>query len=255
MTVLLRATFADTLAYGETKLGIPYSEILDGGVGPNFFDCSGLMQNIMRWAGDAAFTRTTYSQIDDKRYQKLGPYFVAGAAPRAQAGWLAYMHVDGEADPGHVGYCLGNGTFLNAPHTGADVRIEAISNTASEHVYAYLVPVYSAVTTVKPPAPVLPSSPQPTAPTSLPTIPMEEDDMIATNEPDEERLKAQIKVWWVTFRTDVCTVDDINACIFAFRTPLANGGWGGSPFSLYSSIIDGTAQHPAPLRPQYAGSV
>lgn len=148
----LTKTWPETLGYGETKLGIPYSETEDGGVGPNFFDCSGLTQNVMWWAGDPNFTRTTYSQWADQRYTHMGPY-AYGEAPPAQAGWIAYMHVSGEADPGHVGMCLGNGTYLNAPHTGENVQIEDIPNTPSEHVYGYLVPIYGVPTPPPPPQP------------------------------------------------------------------------------------------------------
>lgn len=248
-SVQLSATWPSTIAYGQTKIGIPYSEVLDGGTGPNYFDCSGLMQNIFRWAGDSQFTRTTYSQWADERYEHLGPY-AFGEAPPAQAGWIAYIHVDGEADPGHVGLCLGNGTYLNAPHTGEDIQIAPIPNSESEHVYGYLVPIYRATTVVTTgPVPGSPTQ-QPTATPTPTSAPQQESVyMIATGCTDDGAVQAQIKEWWIANRNDELTGNILTllmenwAITAGAPGPFGSTGFGRNPFLLLSNIVDTAGAH------------
>lgn len=145
----MAGTVAQFIAQLEARLGHPYSETIDGGVGPEYFDCSGLVMVCLDAIG-INFTRTTYSQWADARYVHKPP----SAVP--QPGWIVYMHVAGEQDPGHVGVYLGGGQFINAPHTGAFVRIETISNSPSEHVFGYIVPPYGSPAPPIPPIPPLP---------------------------------------------------------------------------------------------------
>ena len=90
-------------------LGVPY---LWGGSTPDGFDCSGLVSYVYAQLGVAL------------------PHFAA-----AQWGFGAAVPVE-DLQPGdlvffdkldHVGIYLGSGEFINAPHTGAFVRIDTLS--------------------------------------------------------------------------------------------------------------------------------
>jgi hypothetical protein len=145
----MAGTAQDYIAQLDARLGKPYSETLDGGVGPDYYDCSGLVMVCLNAIG-IPYTRSTYTQWADQRYQHFGPFAFGDALPPLQIGDVLYMHVDGEADPGHVGTYDGAGVYLDAPHTGAFVRVEAIPNTPSEHVYGIIRPPFA---TFPPPPP------------------------------------------------------------------------------------------------------
>lgn len=168
----MAGTAQDFIAQLDARLGKPYSETIDGGVGPDYYDCSGLVDVCLN-AIDIPYTRTTYSQWDDERYQHFGPFVFGQTLPPLQIGDVLYMHVDGEADPGHVGVYDGSGVYIDAPHTGAFVRVEAIPNTPAEHVYGIIRPPFATV----PPPPPIPPEPPVHPPTQV-----EEDEMITVIE-------------------------------------------------------------------------
>jgi cell wall-associated NlpC family hydrolase len=92
-------------------LGIPYEW---GGVTPQGFDCSGLVQYVFAQVG-VSLPHYTVSQWN-----------YAGAVPVApnelQPGDLVFFNgLD------HVGIYLGYGYFVDAPHAGASVRIDSLS--------------------------------------------------------------------------------------------------------------------------------
>jgi hypothetical protein len=149
-------TVAQFIAQLDARLGKPYSETIDGGVGPDYYDCSGLVEVCLNAIG-IPYTRTTYSQWADERYEHFGPFAFGAPLPALLVGDVLYMHVDGEADPGHVGVYVGSGQYLNAPHTGAVVRVEEIPNSSSEHVYGIIRPPFS----VPGPAPTPTPTPTP----------------------------------------------------------------------------------------------
>ena len=100
------------------QLGVPY---VYGAAGPDSFDCSGLTSFAYRAAG-LTIPRTAAWQ------------FAAYAADRfvtptqLRAGDLVFYATD-PADPStihHVGLYLGNGLMVEAPHTGAVVRVASI---------------------------------------------------------------------------------------------------------------------------------
>ncbi|MFV0495657.1 C40 family peptidase, partial [Mycobacterium sp.] len=87
-----------------SRLGRPY---VWGATGPDQFDCSGLVQWAYAQAG-VHLDRTTYQQIDD-----------GIAIPRSQVrpGDLVFPHA------GHVQLAIGNNQVVEAPYSGASVRI------------------------------------------------------------------------------------------------------------------------------------
>jgi cell wall-associated NlpC family hydrolase len=92
-------------------LGIPY---LWGGSTPQGFDCSGLVQYVYRQVG-VPLPHYTVSQWN-----------YSGAVPvpkdQLQPGDLVFFNgLD------HVGIYIGYGYFIDAPHTGANVRIDSLS--------------------------------------------------------------------------------------------------------------------------------
>jgi len=84
-----------------------------GAAGPSTFDCSGLVV----WA---------YQQVGISLPHYTGSLWNAGmhvAQSDLEPGDLVFF----DADISHVGFYIGNGLMLDAPHTGAVVRVEPIA--------------------------------------------------------------------------------------------------------------------------------
>lgn len=92
-----------------SRLGRPY---VWGATGPNSFDCSGLVQWAYARAG-VPLGRTTYEQIADG---------IAVPRSQVQPGDLIFPHI------GHVQLAIGHGLVVEAPHTGATVRISRLGD-------------------------------------------------------------------------------------------------------------------------------
>lgn len=108
---------ATAIDYAHGQLGIPYQWAGDGpGVNGSIgFDCSGLTQAAYQAAG-IALPRTAQAQYDATAKIPAG----AALAP----GDLVFYGTSATAIT-HVGLYIGNGLMIDAPHTGAVVRIEA----------------------------------------------------------------------------------------------------------------------------------
>jgi cell wall-associated NlpC family hydrolase len=100
-----RAAVAVRFAYAQ--LGKPYQW---GGAGPNSYDCSGLTMRAWGAAG-VALTHSAADQYNE------GTHIPTSAL---QPGDLVFFGHPIE----HVGIYIGNGKMIDAPHTGAYVRIE-----------------------------------------------------------------------------------------------------------------------------------
>ncbi len=100
------------------QLGVPYEY---GAAGPTRFDCSGLTSFAYRAAGLTIPRTAAWQFAADAADQ-----FVAPTALRP--GDLVFYATD-PADPAtihHVGMYLGKGLMVEAPHTGAVVRVASI---------------------------------------------------------------------------------------------------------------------------------
>ena len=105
------------LDWALAQVGTPY--IWGGEIPGVGFDCSGLTQAAYRVAG-VPLPRTAQEQYD------AGPLVPAGA-PLIPGDLLFFG--GGPTDITHVGIYIGNGQMVDAPYTGADVRVESTPTT------------------------------------------------------------------------------------------------------------------------------
>ena len=105
-------TVVAALTFAARQLGTPY---LWGGTGPGGFDCSGLSQAAFAHAG------VTLPRVAQAQYS-AGPALVDGAT--VHAGDLVFFG-SGPGGVDHVGIYVGSGLMIDAPHTGAVVRVES----------------------------------------------------------------------------------------------------------------------------------
>jgi len=117
LTSRASATQGDAAAnWALSQLGKPY---LWGGAGPASFDCSGLSMEAWAHAGVPLLHYTGYQWVE-------GPHV---PVDQLQRGDLVFYATD-TADPAtihHVGIYIGNGMMVDAPHTGAFVRVDNIN--------------------------------------------------------------------------------------------------------------------------------
>ncbi|MGH9047243.1 MAG: C40 family peptidase [Acidimicrobiales bacterium] len=95
-------------------IGTPY---VWGGESTKGFDCSGLVQFVYSAAG-IQLPRTAQEQYD------AGPAVAPGQP--VVPGDLVFFG-GGPTDVSHVGIFVGNGVMVDAPHTGADVRLDKVN--------------------------------------------------------------------------------------------------------------------------------
>lgn len=101
------------LTLAQEYLGTPY---VWGGEKPGGFDCSGLLQYVWGKVG-VQIPRVTYDQ-----WKTGAPVAKSNLRP----GDAVFFH-SGPQGPEHVGMFLGGGKFIEAPHTGASVRISNLA--------------------------------------------------------------------------------------------------------------------------------
>ncbi len=104
------AKAAKAIAFARAQLGKPY---VWGATGPNSFDCSGLTQAAWAAAG-VTLPRTTWDQVD------VGTRV---AISDLKPGDLVFYY----SDISHVAMYIGNGQMIQAPHTGAVIDIQPVT--------------------------------------------------------------------------------------------------------------------------------
>ena len=97
---------AAVVAFARAQLGKPYHY---GSAGPASYDCSGLAKAAWAKAG------VNLAHYTGAQWEEGAPVSKANL----RAGDLVFFG----ADKYHVGIYIGNGNMIEAPHTGADVRI------------------------------------------------------------------------------------------------------------------------------------
>lgn len=102
------------------QVGKPYRY---GGVGPEAFDCSGLVQYVYAQAG-VMLPRSTLQQF--RTGEAISP-------AKARTGDLLFYRFDGkQPGPSHVVIYLGEGEAVHAPASGSSVRAARIDIPAFE---------------------------------------------------------------------------------------------------------------------------
>lgn len=109
---MVDGTVVTALTFAARQLGTPY---LWGGTGPGGFDCSGLAQAAFAFAG------VTLPRVAQNQFA-AGPSLADGAT--VQAGDLVFFG-SGPTGVDHVGIYVGSGLMIDAPHSGAMVRVES----------------------------------------------------------------------------------------------------------------------------------
>jgi cell wall-associated NlpC family hydrolase len=99
------------IAYAYAQIGKPY---LWGGAGPDSFDCSGLVMRAYATAG------INFDHSAQDQYNSTARVAISALRP----GDLVFFGTPGNVY--HVGIYVGGGSMVDAPHTGADVRVEGI---------------------------------------------------------------------------------------------------------------------------------
>lgn len=109
----------EAVSLAGTFVGVPY---LWGGTDPQQgVDCSGLVQDV--------FARLGISLPRTSQEQATVGTAVNGLAAAEPGDLVFYPGTDGTAAaPGHVGIYIGNGEMIDAPHTGADVRVDPVGS-------------------------------------------------------------------------------------------------------------------------------
>jgi cell wall-associated NlpC family hydrolase len=103
------------VAWAKRQLGLPYAW---GGAGPNSYDCSGLTLRAWQYAGVALphYAASQYEQFEKVPYSRM------------RAGDLIFYASDtgNPASIHHVTMYVGDGQMIEAPYTGARVRIVSV---------------------------------------------------------------------------------------------------------------------------------
>ena len=117
------ASVAEAEKLGKAARG--YSETTDGGVGPQYFDCSGLVQRTLEDLGVKNVPRTSEEQWGwVQKIQKS----------QLQPGDLVFANFGNEVSPGHVGVYVGGGQVYSAQDSQLGIGMSTLSSWGSNIV-------------------------------------------------------------------------------------------------------------------------
>lgn len=106
--------------YALSKVGCGYSQASDLRLGPNYYDCSGLMYMAYKQAGITIPTSTA----------NYGSYGRLPSNDSAMPGDILWRRASGDED-GHVAMYLGDGLIVEAANSKAGVRTKQYNDLAS----------------------------------------------------------------------------------------------------------------------------
>lgn len=118
-------------ALGKAAAG--YSETTDGGVGPQYYDCSGLVQTTLTDLGISGVPRTSEQQwtwLQTAGAAHTGVPTASDLSP----GDLVFANFGNEVSPGHVGIYVGNGQVYSAQDVSAGIGLSSLSSWGSNVV-------------------------------------------------------------------------------------------------------------------------
>ena len=115
-------------ALGKAALG--YSESADGGVGPQYYDCSGLVQTTLTDLGISGVPRTSeeqWSWVQGAGTSHTG----VPSASQLSPGDLVFANFGDEVSPGHVGIYAGNGQVYSAEDPSSGIQLSSLASWGS----------------------------------------------------------------------------------------------------------------------------
>jgi len=105
-----------------------YSETLDGGTGPNYYDCSGLIQKGLTALGVQGVPRDTEGQWAWLKTKGVAHQGMPGKGD-LQIGDLVYATFAGDNEvPGHVGIYVGGGQIYSAEDPANGIGLSSIAS-------------------------------------------------------------------------------------------------------------------------------
>jgi cell wall-associated NlpC family hydrolase len=110
---------ADLLVSAIGLVGVPYR--LGGNTVDNGFDCSGFTRHLFQAHLDVMLPRRSHEQAG-------AAGFVDVPRSELQPGDLVFFNTL-RRENSHVGIYIGDGRFIHAPRTGANVRLEALGSS------------------------------------------------------------------------------------------------------------------------------
>ncbi len=120
---------AEVVSTAQRYLGVPY---VWGGASPSTgFDCSGLVQYVYGQLG-ISLPRTSQEQAN------VG--IPVASLSQATPGDLLIFNSPADGANGHVGIYIGGGKMIDAPYTGADVRVDSVSAAGVPTTIRQIVP-------------------------------------------------------------------------------------------------------------------
>jgi cell wall-associated NlpC family hydrolase len=144
-------TGASVVAIAQHYLRVPY--VWGGAIPATGFDCSGLTRFVYAQLG---VNLPHYAASQFAAFSKLDP-------AQLQPGDLVFFEPKFDG-PGHVAIYIGNDQMIEAPHTGALVRVSSFSGAAARMGFLGAVRPYTIADVV---APALPLPPAPVYPRAV----------------------------------------------------------------------------------------
>lgn len=117
-----RAIRKNVVACAKQYIGCPYQS---GAVGPDAFDCSGLVYAVMREAANLQMPRSAKAIYSKAKTIKLS---------QAEEGDLVFFKTTGDGSISHVGIFIGKNQFIHAASSGANTGV--IVSSLKERYYA-----------------------------------------------------------------------------------------------------------------------